>query len=115
MNHNKTNWLKFKQELAKVNAEYTIKQYDAIQKLVRSYADNPSNLTLLVDVLNAIARLPIAFDIIGISEFGGANELNSHTFFDTSKWTEKEIANVLYAEGNHMQKARDIEKEKENK
>jgi hypothetical protein len=112
MNHNEANWAKFKQELAKVNAQYSIKQYEAVQRLVRLYADNPSDITLLVNALNAIVRLPIAFDIIAtVDQDKTANELMYNKFIDTSKWTEDEIAKVLYPEDNHMQKARDIEKE----
>jgi hypothetical protein len=111
MNHNKANWAKFEQELAQANAEYSIKQYKTVQELVRLYADNPSDITLLVNALNAIVRLPIAFDIMTVTDFGHANEFMYNKFIDTSKWTEDEIGQVLYAEDNHMQKARDIEKE----
>jgi hypothetical protein len=111
MSHNKANWAKFEQELAKANAQYSIEQYKTVQELVRLYADNPSDITLLVNALNAIARLPIAFDIMTVTDFGHANEIMYNYFVNTSKWTEDEIGQVLYAEDNHVQKARDIEKE----
>ena len=103
-------WEKFKQELAEKNQGYLVTQYEAVQSLVRLYADNPSDTALFVSVLHAIARLPIACDIL-VASNDHANEFTENYFFNITTWTDEEVETVLNPENNQLQSAIDILKE----
>ena len=112
-NQNNQKWEKFKQELAEKNQEYLITQYEAVQSLVRRYADNPSDTALLVSVLHSIVRLPIAYDIL-VASIDHANSFSENYFFNITKWSDEEVETVLNPENNQLQSAIDILKEHSN-